>query len=284
MLNLSLVGAFSWNLLNDFQKMLGYSFMRNAFLAGTVIAIVAGVVGYFVVLRRLSFAAHALSHAGFAGAAGAVLINVNPLVGLLVFTGVGGLAIGSLGKKASNRDIQTGTVLAMMLGLGVLFISLYKGYATETYSLLFGEILGINHAAVIISAVIGLIVLVCMAIVYRPMLFSSIDEDVAEAKGIRLLPIGLLFMLILAVTTSIAVQVVGVLLIFALLVTPAAVANKVAKTPAEGMLLSVLLALSATWIGLFIGYYLPYPVSFFIISIVFLEYLFVSAVTSWRAS
>jgi zinc/manganese transport system permease protein len=116
------------------------------------------------------------------------------------------------------------------------------------------------------------------------MLFSSIDEDVAEAKGIRLLPIGLLFMLILAVTTSIAVQVVGVLLIFALLVTPAAVANKVAKTPAEGMLLSVILALSATWIGLFIGYYLPYPVSFFIISIVFLEYLFVSAVTSWRAS
>ena len=116
--------------------MFQYDFMLHAFQAGTIVAIVAGIVGYFVVLRRSSFAAHALSHVGFTGAAGAVLIGINPIFGLLAFTMSGGLLIGILGRKAESRDIQIGTVLAFMLGLGVLFISLYTGYATEAYSLL----------------------------------------------------------------------------------------------------------------------------------------------------
>jgi len=122
---------FSLNILVDLQTMLGYGFMLHAFEAGTAVAIVAGIVGYFVVLRRSSFAAHALSHVGFAGAAGAVLFGLSPITGLLLFTGGGGVAMATLGKKAAHRDVQIGTVLAFMLGLGVLFISLYTGYATE---------------------------------------------------------------------------------------------------------------------------------------------------------
>lgn len=266
---------FSVNLWVDLQNMWQYEFMRHAFMAGTIVAIVAGIVGYFVVLRRLSFAAHALSHAGFAGAAGAVLMGVSPLYGLLVFTIGGGLAMGALGKRAINRDVQIGTVLAFMLGLGVLFISLYTGYATEAYSILFGEILGISQTDVLVTLVAGILVLLTMGLFYRPLLFTSLDEDVAEAKGVPVLGFGLLFMIILAVTTSIAVQVVGVLLIFALLVTPAAIAERLATKPKNGMLISVVVALAATWIGLFTSFYLPYPVSFFIITLTFAAYILV---------
>lgn len=250
-----------------------YDFMRHAFEAGTIIALVAGVVGYFVVLRRLSFAAHALSHIGFAGAAGAVLININPLIGLLAFTVTGGLGMASLGKRAINRDVQVGTVLAFMLGLGVLFISLYKGYATEAYSILFGEILGISSTDVVISLITGLVILIAMLLIYRPLLFTTLDEDVAEAKGLPVLGLNALFLVIIAVATSIAVQVVGVLLIFALLVTPAAIAERLSKKPFTGIVISSLVALIVTWFGIFISYYQPYPVSFFITSLVFIIYI-----------
>ena len=252
-----------------------YSFMHNAIFAGAITSVVAGIVGYFVVLRKLAFGAHALSHAGFAGAAGAVLLNINPLFGLLSFTITGGLTMGILGKKAFNRDVQVGTVLAFMLGLGVLFISLYKGYATEAYSLLFGEILGVSKGDVIASLIAGGLVLFAIALTYRPLLFSSIDEDVAEAKGVNNLFYSLFFMLLLAVTVSIAVKVVGVLLIFALLVTPAAVANNLTRKPPVAMLISGLISLIATVVGLIIAFYVSLPVSFIIISIVFSEYLLV---------
>jgi zinc/manganese transport system permease protein len=249
--------------------------MRHAFEAGTIIALVAGVVGYFVVLRRLSFAAHALSHIGFAGAAGAVLISINPLIGLLAFTISGGLGMATLGKRAINRDVQIGTVLAFMLGLGVLFISLYKGYATEAYSILFGEILGISASDVVISLITGILILFAMYLIYRPLLFTTMDEDVAEAKGLPVLGINTLFLVILAVATSIAVQVVGVLLIFALLVTPAAIAERLSKKPVQGIIISSVVALIVTWFGIFISYYQPYPVSFFITTAVFFIYIIV---------
>ena len=266
---------FSFNIFSDLQTMFQYDFMVHAFQAGTIVAIVAGIVGYFVVLRRSSFAAHALSHVGFTGAAGAVLIGINPIFGLLAFTMSGGLLIGILGRKAVSRDIQIGTVLAFMLGLGVLFISLYTGYATEAYSLLFGEILGIASSDVLITLIAGIIILIALAILYRPLLFTSLDEDVAEAKGLSVFWIGILFMLLIAASTSIAVQVVGVLLIFSLMVTPAAIAERLASKPSQGIAISVLVAVLATWLGLFISFYLPYPVSFFITAIVFLAYIFV---------
>ncbi|HUK84894.1 MAG TPA: metal ABC transporter permease [Candidatus Acidoferrum sp.] len=267
--------SFSINIFSDLFQIFSYSFMQHAFEAGTVVAIIAGIVGYFVVLRRSSFAAHALSHIGFAGAAGAVLFGVSPVFGLLLFTSAGGTGIAILGPKAANRDVQIGTILAFMLGLGVLFISLYTGYATEAYSILFGEILGISASDVLLTLLVSLVILVAIAVVYRPLLFSSLDEDVAEAKGMPMLLIGIIFMLLVAVATSIAVQVVGVLLIFSLMVTPAAIAQRLTKKPRRAIIISVIVALIATWLGLFIAFYEPYPVSFFITSIVFVLYLLV---------
>jgi zinc/manganese transport system permease protein len=258
--------------IRQLQTIWQYDFMRHALEAGTIVAVVAGIVGYFVVVRRSSFAAHALSHAGFAGAAGAVLLGWNPIIGLLAFTMGGGFLMAVLGKKAEGRDVQVGTVLSFMLGLGVLFISLYKGYATEAYSLLFGEILGISRDNVIITLIAGIVILIALAAIYRPLLFSSLDEDVAEAKGLPVYGIGIVFMLLIAIATSIAVQIVGVLLIFALMVTPAAIAERLASTPAQGIIISISVALLATWSGLILAFYIPYPVSFFITTIIFSLY------------
>jgi zinc/manganese transport system permease protein len=265
--------TFSLNIFADLHSMLAYNFMSNAFLAGTIVAIIAGAVGYFVVLRRSSFAAHGLSHAGFTGAAGAVLFGINPIAGLLVFTVGGALLMGLLGNRTSNRDVEIGTVLAFMLGLGILFISLYSGYATEAYSLLFGEILGISSTDVVVTLISGGVILVMLAALYRPLIFTSLDEDVAEAKGVNLRLISIGFMILVGIATSIAVQVVGVLLIFALMVTPAAIAQRFAKRPADGIIISVVIALLVTWISLFVSFYLSYPVSFFITSLVFILYL-----------
>ncbi len=264
---------FSGNIFSDLAVMWHYGFMQHAFEAGTVVAIVAGIIGYFVVLRRSSFAAHGLSHAGFTGAAAAVLFGVNPILGLFAFTGAGALAMAALGRRAANRDVQIGVVLAFMLGLGILFISLYKGYATQAYSLLFGEILGISAGDVWLTLATSVVILIVFAAIYRPLLFASLDEEVAEAKGVPVFSVGLIFMLLIAAAVSISVQVVGVLLIFALMVTPAAVAERVARTPLQGVVISALIALIATWLGLFISFYLPYPVSFFITSITFTAYL-----------
>jgi len=267
--------SYGANVLIDLEQMFQYQFMQHAFEAGTLVAIVAGIVGYFVVLRRSSFAAHALSHIGFAGAAGAVLLGISPVLGLFAFTSVGGIGMTVLGPRASNRDVQIGTVLAFMLGLGVLFISLYTGYATEAYSILFGEILGISSIDVLVTAVAALVILCAVAFVYRPLLFASLDEDVAEAKGLHMHVLGIVFMLLVALATSIAVQVVGVLLIFSLMVTPAAIAQRLAKRPWRAVILSVVISLIATWFGLTVAFYEPYPVSFFITTFVFIVYLLV---------
>ncbi len=266
---------FSINLLTDLQEIFKYQFMQHAFEAGTVVAIVAGIIGYLVILRRSSFAAHALSEIGFAGAAGTVLLGVNPVFGLLGFTTVSGVGIAVLGKRASHRDVEIGSVLAFALGLGILFVSLYTGFATEAYSILFGEILGISTMGVLITLAVSLVILAVSAVVYRPLLFASLDEEVAEAKGMRVGLLGIIFMILMAAAVSISIQVVGVLLIFALMVTPAATAVRLAKKPLYAIIISVLIALFATWIGLFVSFYEPYPVSFFVTSMVFISYLFV---------
>ncbi len=265
----------SIDIISAFQTMLHYQFMQHAFEAGTVVAIVAGIMGYLVVLRKSSFAAHAFAEIGFAGAAGAVLIGVSPVLGLLTFSMLSGVGIAVLGNRATQRDVEIGTILAFTLGLGVLFISLYTGYATEAYSILFGEILGISSGDVLLTLVVSFIIMAVAAIVYRPLLFASLDEEVAEAKGMRTLKLGIIFMILLAASVSIAVQVVGVLLIFALMVTPAAIAIRLTSKPVFAVTLSVLIALLSTWIGIFISFYEPYPVSFFITSIVFALYLIV---------
>ena len=267
--------SFSWNVLDDLATIFQYAFMRNAFAAGTIVAVIAGVVGYFVVLRSLSFAGHALSHIGFAGATGAVVLGVNPIFGLLAFTVGSALGMGAMGKRLQERDVAIGIVLAWTLGLGVLFLSLYTGYATEAYALLFGEILGISQRDVLVTLLAGVITLLAVAALYRPLLFASLDEEVAEARGVPVRFLSVVFMVILALAVSEAVQVVGVLLIFALLVTPAAIAGRLTAHPARALLLAVILALLFTWGGLTVAFYSPYPVSFFITTFAFGTYLLV---------
>lgn len=250
-----------------------YDFVRNALIAGTIVAITAGVVGYFVVLRGLSFAGHAISHVGFSGATGAVALGLPAVSGLLGFALVGAAAMGIIGERARGRDVAIGIVLAWALGLGVLFLSLYKGYATEAYSLLFGEILGVTKASVFVTALASAVALAALALLYRPLLFASIDPQGASARGVPIRTISMAFMLVLALAVSAAAQVVGVLLIFALLVTPAAIAERLTAKPALAMLLSVGFALAFTWGGLLLALYVAYPVSFFITSLAFAAYL-----------
>ena len=250
-----------------------YEFMVHAFEAGTIVAIVAGAIGYFVVLRGSAFAAHALSHIGFAGATGAVVIGISPVFGLLAFTLTSGAIIGALGNRLRGRDVTIGIVLAWALGLGVLFLSLYRGYATEAYALLFGQILGISTTDVAITLVAGVVTLVCMTAIYRPLLFSSVDEQLASAKGVPVTALSIAFMAVLAIAVTEAVQVVGVLLIFALIVTPAAIAVRFTSRPPAAILIGAGLGLAFTWAGLTIAYYSPHPVSFFITSIAFATYV-----------
>ncbi len=271
--------AFSPDIIGDVEQMLRYAFMVHAFEAGGLIAVAAGFVGYLVVLRRQSFAAHALAHTGFAGGAAAVLLGINPVVGLLAFTSASGAGMAVLGRRASQRDMETGTVLAFMLGLGLLFVNLYRGgNADEVYSLLFGEILGISSSAVLVTLVAFLLIAAVCAIVYRPLLFSALDEDVAEAKGMPIFGLGLAFMVLVALAVSMAIQVVGVLLIFSLMVTPAAIAIRLSNRPLVAVTISVVVAVAATWLGLFSAWYEPYPVSFFITSLTFGLYLLVRGI------
>jgi zinc/manganese transport system permease protein len=277
---------FSWNLLADLQDMLSYPFMQHAFAAGTIIAISAGIVGYFIVLRGMAFASHTLANVGFAGAAGAVLIGANPAYGLLGFTLLGAVGMAALGRRVADRDVAVGIVLAAALAVGLLFIALYHGYATNAYSILFGDLLGVSQQDVLVALAICLLALGVLAVIFRPLLFASVDEEVAEARGLPVRFLAVVFLLLLGLVVAEAVQIVGVLLVFALLVTPAAIAERLTARPARALALAVLVALGVTWIGLFIAYYYPYPLGFFISSLAFAAYvvtrLGTASVRRWR--
>src|SRR5579859_5552267 len=253
---------------------LQYSFIQNAFVAGSFVAVIAAIIGYFLVVRGLTFAGHALSHIGFAGAAGAVMLGIDPVFGLLVFTTSAAISIGLLGKEIRERDVSIGVIIAFALGLGILFLSLYHGYAEQAYSILFGTILGISQTDVLVTASFSFMTLIVLAVLFRPLLFSSFDPEVAQARGVPTRLLAVLFLLLVAVTVSISVQVVGVMLIFTLLVGPAATATRLARRPLSAMILSVLLGLSYTWLGIFLAAYQgAWPVSFFIAAIAFAVYL-----------
>jgi zinc/manganese transport system permease protein len=267
--------GFTWNILADLQQIWSFQFMQHAFEAGTMIAVIGGIVGYFVVLRRSTFVAHAFSEIGFAGAAGAILVGIPAVIGMLLGSTLGGTSIAVLSRRSAHRDVYVGIILAFALGIGLLFLSLYTGYATEAISLLFGEILGIAAVDVIRTLAFTIIILAGVAVLYRPLLFSSLDEEVAEAKGLPTLFIGIAFLFLVAIAVSIAVQVTGVLLIFSLMVTPAATAQHLASRPGRVILISVAIALAVTWLGLFVSFYEEYPASFFITSFVFALYVLV---------
>ncbi len=243
--------------------MFAAGFMMNAWITATVVAIVAGPVGYFVVLRGSAFPAHAIPKGAFAGAAGAALLGVSTLIGLAVFALLGALGIGSLGRRG-RHDVVTALALVLMLALGAAFLSHTTEYEPELYSLLFGEVLGVSSSQILPTALLGLACIVAIALVYRPLLLSSITPEVAEAKGIRAHRIDIIFLIIVALATAMTVPVVGALLIFSLLIGPPAAARSVTSRPLLAMLVSVAIAVMTVWLAIAASYLYNWPVGFFV--------------------
>jgi len=268
-----LASDFSWNPVDDWQQLVQFEFMRHALLAGGIAAILCGAVGYFVVLRGLSFATDTLTHVGFAGASGAVVIGISPVLGLLGLTATMAVALGALEQRLRGRDVVIGMILVLSLGLGLLFLRLYRGYSNETYALLFGGILALGVRDIVVVAIGAVIALAALAWLFRPLLFASLDDELAQARGVPVRTVSVAFMLVLAVAVSAANQVIGALLAVALLIAPAATAQRLTRRPAATLLLSVGIALAVTWTGLAIAYWQPYPVSFFITALSSLAYL-----------
>jgi len=266
----------------NWLEVLRTGFMRNAFIGGTLVAVASGLIGYFVVIRRDAFAAHALAHIGFPGATFAVLVGIPVTAGLALFCITGALAIGGLGKRISDREVSTGTILAMSTGLGVLFASLASENTNTLTSVLFGNLLAISHNQIRTYALFTLGFVLVLAVIARPLLFASVDPHVAEAKGVAVRPLGVVFMVLLALAVTMAVQVVGTLLLFALVVTPAATALAITARPALVVAGSTGLALAAVWIGLVLSVMFNLPPSFCIVSLAFLAWIITLGVTRPR--
>ena len=242
--------------------MLEYDFMRNAFAAAGVAAIVSGVVGYFLVLRGQTFAGHALGHIGFAGATGAALIGLAPLWGLSGFTVAAGIGMGLMGERLSGRDVAIGVVLALALGFGLLFLHYYSAFAAQATALLFGDVLAVDHGMIATLAALGVVTLAALAAIMRPLIFSSLQPELAEAKGVPVRFLSVAFLAIVALAVSESAQIVGVLLVFALMVGPPATAQRLANGLWSGIALSATIALAEAWLGIVIAYYTDWPVSF----------------------
>ena len=256
-----------------FTELLGQHFVHTALMAGAVVAVTSGAIGTFVVTRGASFAVHAVSELGFTGAAGALVLGIDPVAGMMAGSLLVGGVLGLLSLRGRERDSAIGAVLAFGLGVGVLFLSLYQGYATEATNLLFGSIVGVSDRQLAALTVVAAIVLAGIAAAYRPLLFSSIDPEVAEARGVPVRALSVLTFLLLALTTAEAIQVVGVLLVLTLVITPAAAAQRLTANPATAILLSIVIALVATEGGILLSLQQPWPTSFFISAISFAAYL-----------
>lgn len=241
--------------------------MRNAFTAGTIAAITAGIVGYFLVIRHLAFAGHALSHISFTGAAGAGLIGLSPFAGQLILTSLAAIGMGSLGENINKSDTAIGVVLAFSLGLGMLFLHFYTSYAGQATAILFGDLLGVSQAIIQQMLIFSLFSIGALAIIARPLLFASLEPELAEGKGVPLKMLASLFLLIVAIAVAQASQVVGVLLVFTLLIGPAAAALQWTKTVCCGLILSILFALIIVWAGLLLAYATDWPTAFWISSL-----------------
>ncbi len=265
--------AWSWNLLTDVQQMWSYPFMVNAFRAGVVVAVVCAAVGWFVVLRRQTFAAHTVSAVAFPGAAGAVLLGVGAVYGYFTLCVAAALVIAAVRGGDREGSALTGTVQAFLLAAGFLFMALYKGLLEGPQTILFGTFLGITASQVNLLAGVGAAVLAVLAVIGRPLLFASVDPQVAAGRGVPVRALSVVFLVLLGAATAEASQITGTLLVFALMVIPAATAQAVTARPGLSLALAVLLALAATWLGLTAAYYSPYPLGFFVTSFAFAGYL-----------
>jgi zinc/manganese transport system permease protein len=259
-------------MIDTLVHMLGYSFVQNALLAGILVAVVAGLVSRFVVARNMSFAVHALAEVGFTGSTGFILIGLSPVLGLLSGSMLTALFIGALGLRVRERDAVVGVVMAFGLGLGVLFITLYARYATAV-AILFGAITTVSRGDLMLLMGVAAVTLVGLGVMYRPLTFATVDPIVAEARGVPVRLISVVFLLLLAAAVAEAVQVVGVLLILTLLITPGATAERLTAHPGLATVASVGVALLATVGGILLALVTAVPVSFYVTTIAFVCYI-----------
>ncbi len=272
----------SWNLLTDIQELWSFPFMVNAFRAGTIVAVLAGAIGWFMVLRKQSFAGHTLAMVSFPGAAGATLIGVSTAYGYFGFCIAAALVIAARprtgGGGHAEESAVTGTVQAFALACGFLFIALYKGFLDGVTALLFGSLLGVTDGQVLILLIVAVIALGTLAVIGRPLLFASIDPDVAAARGIPTRALAAVFLVLLGAAVAEASQLTGALLVFALLVMPAATAQVLTARPGFSLVLSVVIGVLVTWFGLGVAFYSQYPIGFFVTTFAFVLYVVANGV------
>jgi zinc/manganese transport system permease protein len=242
--------------------MFAYDFMRHAFAAAGIVALVSGLVGYFLVMRGQTFAGHALSHIGFAGATGAGLIGLAPIWGMVGFTLAAGIVMGAMSERISTRDVAIGVVLSLALGFGLLFLHYYSGFATQATAILFGNVLAVSLGTIWTLAGLAFVTLAGVALIMRPLIFASLQPELAEAKGVRLRLLSTIFLALVALAVSACAQIVGVLLVFTLMVGPAAAAQRLTSSLWSGLALSAVLAAAEAWLGIALAYETDWPVSF----------------------
>jgi zinc/manganese transport system permease protein len=267
----------SWNPITDLNGLFAYHFMVNALIAGTVVAVSASAIGWFMVIRRQAFSGHTLAVVAFPGAAGAILIGLPALAGYYAACLVGALVLAAVSasdtRSVSAESAAIGTVQAFGLALGFLFVSLYGGLLSGYESLLFGTFLGITDHQVVILIAVTLCALVILAAIGRPLYFASIDGTVAAANGVPIAALSITYLLLLGLAVAATSQITGALLVFALLVAPAAAAQQLTTRPARSLALTLLIGLAVTWLGLALAYYSIYPVGFYVTSLAFAAYL-----------
>jgi zinc/manganese transport system permease protein len=238
-------------------EFLQQEFAQNAFLAGTMVAVIAAVVGYFVVLRAQAFASEALTDIGFAGMTGAAVLGIGALPGMFILTILAALGMGALGERIRGRDVEIGMILSFALGLGVLFLAIYAQFgsnSSEGINALYGSILSVTRSDLVITLISGCAVLLALALLFRPLLFASIDQEVAQARGVPVRLLSVAFLIILGIAAAEAVLVVGVLLALALLIAPAAAALRLTHRPLTSIALAIVLGVGITWGGLLLAF------------------------------
>jgi zinc/manganese transport system permease protein len=273
------LAALSWNPVSDWNQLTTYPFMVQALEAGTIVAVMAGAIGWFMVLRRQTFAGHTLAVIAFPGAAAATLAGLPVAIGYYGFCGAGALVLSAASREGmrgrSTESAAIGAVQAFALGLGYLFVTLYHGQLSDLQALLFGTFLGITAGQVVGLLLVAIATVGILALVFRPLLFASVDPAVARARGVPTMALDVGFLLLLGLAVAATAQITGALLVFALLVTPPATAQQLTTRPVRGLVLSVLIALGVTWLGLGVAYFSPYPVGFWVTSFSFGLYVLV---------
>ncbi|MCU1413402.1 MAG: transporter permease [Microbacteriaceae bacterium] len=247
--------------------------VHNSIIAGAILGVVGGLVGPFVMTRDLAFAVHGVSELSFAGASAALLLGVNVVTGSIAGSLLAALLIGVLGTRARERNSIIAVLMPFGLGLGILFLALYKGRSANKFGLLTGQIVSVDDPQLLMLVIISLIVIAGLVFVWRPLSFASVDPDVARAKGLPVTTLSIVFMILLGLATAVSIQIVGALLVLSLLVTPAAAAMRVTASPLLTPLLSVLFAVTSVVGGILLALGGGLPISPYVTTISFLIYV-----------